>query len=475
MRTLPFFTGVLCVAASAVPAAAQSTSEKPGGEPAEKAAAACQGAKVLKVGEGGEIVLELAGGQEGLHLEPTGEGQPQILKVESGGVLRVRGEHGILLPGRDESDVLVLSGPGKADQDEETLGQLSALGYLAAGGGADERGYLGIRMEPGEDGLAVVEAMPGSPAAQAGIEAGDRILSVDGKPTNANALGELEKLRAGQRVVVRIERGGWSKDVEVELAPLSALQPAEGVVRPAPPAPPEELAEELEVEELEELGEIEEEAVHDDAFGLFRRRGGEPDEAVQQDEDDDEDDEGHSMERTFTFPGGQGHVRIHVEGVEGLEDVLKNIELEGLEDLKSLRLELPEEIRARIGEGGEGDVELRFEVEVEVEGDGSPRAFTWRGAAGEDDDETRQDVRIRRSPNVEFEGMATRIREAIEDPSRSRVRFARPAVEGEAAELRRELDELRKEVAELRKLREELRVLQQLREDLEAMMRRLER
>lgn len=71
-------------------------------------------------------------------------------------------------------------------------------------------------------GLRIVEVVPGSPAAQAGLLAGDLLVSVDGQPVAA--AGELQRLMlqdaVGRRVPVTVYRSGALVDVFAVLGEL---------------------------------------------------------------------------------------------------------------------------------------------------------------------------------------------------------------------------------------------------------------
>lgn len=80
----------------------------------------------------------------------------------------------------------------------QTSGELSGVGIRLR---ADEQ--TGI--------LSVVEPIPNSPAASAGIRTGDRILSIDGKSTRGMSVESASNLirgQAGTRITLRIERDG---------------------------------------------------------------------------------------------------------------------------------------------------------------------------------------------------------------------------------------------------------------------------
>lgn len=92
----------------------------------------------------------------------------------------------------------------------------------------DERPAEGARIE---------EVMPGSPAARAGIAAGDRIVAVDGEGVH-DAAGLLDALAAKPSGVARtlsVERGGESLELEVVPVDASELAPGpRGLFDPLP-------------------------------------------------------------------------------------------------------------------------------------------------------------------------------------------------------------------------------------------------
>src|SRR5690606_26465707 len=86
------------------------------------------------------------------------------------------------------------------------------------------RGHLGVTID--NDGLvrdgrlernvaSIASVEPGSPAATAGLQAGDRLISIAGRDF-ANGLPRLgDVLEPGRRVIVRIQRDGLERDVPV--------------------------------------------------------------------------------------------------------------------------------------------------------------------------------------------------------------------------------------------------------------------
>lgn len=123
-----------------------------------------------------------------------------------------------------------------------------ALDALARGGKV-ARGWLGVALDAappeGGRGVRVARAMPGQPAANAGIQNGDVILELDGEKVNG-----LDGLRAlvaarkpGQKVAVRILRANEEIILEVALGeqPDQDVAGLPGVPRLAPaprPKPP---------------------------------------------------------------------------------------------------------------------------------------------------------------------------------------------------------------------------------------------
>jgi serine protease Do len=114
--------------------------------------------------------------------------------------------------------------------------------------GRVERGWLGVQIQPvteeiasalgrtDQAGALVAEVMADSPAARAGLRAGDLILSVDGEPVSE--LKDLPRMvadiRPGTRAVVAVQRDG----AETTLDLVIGAMPAEEQVAVAPESPP---------------------------------------------------------------------------------------------------------------------------------------------------------------------------------------------------------------------------------------------
>lgn len=72
------------------------------------------------------------------------------------------------------------------------------------------RGWLGVSIQDSEDGVLVVDVRADGPAATAGIQGGDVVVSIDGALVEgfAGLRRELEKTRVGETVSVGVQRGG---------------------------------------------------------------------------------------------------------------------------------------------------------------------------------------------------------------------------------------------------------------------------
>ena len=103
------------------------------------------------------------------------------------------------------------------------------------------RGFLGVKGEDstsGPPGVIVTDVYPGSPAALARIQRGDRIGSVNGRPVSSLAeLGRMTAAAPGTTFRLSVSRGDRARDVTVTLveAPAELRPPDGGDVKP--PAP----------------------------------------------------------------------------------------------------------------------------------------------------------------------------------------------------------------------------------------------
>jgi thiol-disulfide isomerase/thioredoxin len=86
----------------------------------------------------------------------------------------------------------------------------------------DAPGWLGVELAavpPGEPGVMVRDVVPGAPAAQAGIQAGDRLITVDGEAVGRpqDVVRNVSRHRAGERLSVGLERAGTRRLLAVPL------------------------------------------------------------------------------------------------------------------------------------------------------------------------------------------------------------------------------------------------------------------
>jgi hypothetical protein len=81
-----------------------------------------------------------------------------------------------------------------------------------------ERGFLGIELADTDNGVKVEKVLAGGPAAQAGVQAGDRISHFQGKPvrTVAELLQLATRHAAGETVKLALERRNGTQEIEVQ-------------------------------------------------------------------------------------------------------------------------------------------------------------------------------------------------------------------------------------------------------------------
>lgn len=107
--------------------------------------------------------------------------------------------------------LLTASGPG---DDPLGIGVISVQTRAMA-----EVGFLGIQTEDAEDGVMVLLAVPDAPAAKAGLEKGDVILSIDGEKAGAaHEFGDKVRAhKAGDEVKLKVRNGEKTREVKVKL------------------------------------------------------------------------------------------------------------------------------------------------------------------------------------------------------------------------------------------------------------------
>jgi hypothetical protein len=123
--------------------------------------------------------------------------------------MHIPGLHG---NGQAEDNVKVFVGPD--GQVQRLDGGLKDIKWNAA----PPRAMLGIRMENAEKGVRVVDVLPGTPAAKAGLRTGDIILTSEkGILTTERLAEKLQSFKPGQTVGMWILRGDEKVELKVEL------------------------------------------------------------------------------------------------------------------------------------------------------------------------------------------------------------------------------------------------------------------
>jgi carboxyl-terminal processing protease len=83
-----------------------------------------------------------------------------------------------------------------------------------------EFGGLGINIGITDDWLTVISPLEGTPAAEAGLQAGDRIIKIEGESTEGITTDEaVMKLRGepGTKVTISIWRNGWNEPIDLTI------------------------------------------------------------------------------------------------------------------------------------------------------------------------------------------------------------------------------------------------------------------
>jgi len=101
-------------------------------------------------------------------------------------------------------------------------------------------GWLGVYLATDREQAVVAEVIPESPAARAGLQAGDELLAVGdtATPTRDELVAAIRQHKAGERLRIRLRRDGKEMVVTVKLGdrPETMPAPTTGVV-PAPVPP----------------------------------------------------------------------------------------------------------------------------------------------------------------------------------------------------------------------------------------------
>ena len=135
-------------------------------------------------------------------IEPASSGGP--LLGADGRVVGVT----FRLPGEGETSGYAVP----ANVARDVVGKLEDAGKVV-------RPYIGLRATPVSGGVQVTHVKSGGPAEQSGIQTGDVIESIDGRPvtTLGELFGEVDDHSPGQSVELGVLRDGARGDVEVHL------------------------------------------------------------------------------------------------------------------------------------------------------------------------------------------------------------------------------------------------------------------
>jgi len=102
---------------------------------------------------------------------------------------------------------------------------IGVVSVLARNMDASQQGYLGVMLDSADDGVRLIEVQPQTPAAAAGLENDDVILSVNGQKhsTPAAFAKAISEFSPGDTVSLKLRRGDHEFDKQVALADRAAL------------------------------------------------------------------------------------------------------------------------------------------------------------------------------------------------------------------------------------------------------------
>ena len=98
---------------------------------------------------------------------------------------------------------------------------LAAHGMVMAATAGMETGVLSVPQQERTGGVAVVEVTAGGPAFTAGIDAGDIVTEIDGRPVTSpgQVRAALFRKQAGETVALTVRRGGEVREITLTLKP----------------------------------------------------------------------------------------------------------------------------------------------------------------------------------------------------------------------------------------------------------------
>jgi len=366
-----------------------------------------------------------------------------------------------------------------------------------------ERGYMGIQMNVEDGAMVVIDVIDGSPAARAGLAAGDRIVNIGGHDVGGQEAltGYLAGIRPGQTESIMVDRNGWTKKIDLTFAARPDFDQA---------GP--------EVAELRERFGEGHEGLRGEAKGDLKQKireklletGGEGQNRFffRHDSDDDSDhdhdsdhDSGIHVDTDVNVEfrhedGGEPQMRIRVNGedidlgdLEGLD--LGALHLKGLSALKGIEgLECLEDLDCLDVLGGHDGFKGLVKIEgldglkglhglkghlgglLELKGgDGDGHHFSWRGGNATIHPEIRVEIRDDEDSDDSDDGHFSWF--SHDDDHGDHDAHGAHEGHGEVSDLRAELRELRNEMRELR--RERLTEVQRLRDEVRSLLRSLDK
>lgn len=165
---------------------------------------------ILKIGSVGSLLLCSQFGALAQEEKPRDVISPEEVKELTERMKELQEEKRFLLEGRRMEHVE--RPPGVREQQR----QMDQLRRLVEAPGAERMWTLGVALEQGDEGLRVLRAIPGSPAAQAGVREGDRITLLNG--LHVRSVGQLRQLiqfSEGDEVVLEVMREGEEHRIAV--------------------------------------------------------------------------------------------------------------------------------------------------------------------------------------------------------------------------------------------------------------------
>ena len=123
-------------------------------------------------------------------------------------------------------NTLVRSGPGAGLGFAIPINRARTIARQLVATGRASHPVIGVGLANGPTGPTIRSVQPGAPASQAGLKAGDVILSIDGTSTRvaADVVAAIERKGVGQSLKLQIKRGQQTRDVSLKPMDLAQAQ-----------------------------------------------------------------------------------------------------------------------------------------------------------------------------------------------------------------------------------------------------------